>query len=78
TQAIALNQLRRGDEAAALLRLNISRHPRHRDSLMALATMERDRGNLAEAERLAAEVAALQPSDREAAALLMQLRGLRQ
>jgi Flp pilus assembly protein TadD len=78
TQAIALNQLRRGDEAAALLRLNISRHPRHRDSLMALATMERDRGNLAEAERLAVEAAALQPSDREAAALLMQLRALRQ
>jgi hypothetical protein len=66
--------LRRGDEAAALLRLNISRHLRHRDSLMALATMERDSGNL----RLAAEAAALQPSDREAAALLMQLRGLRQ
>jgi predicted CXXCH cytochrome family protein len=77
TQAIALNQLRRGDEAAALLRLNISRHPRHRDSLMALATMERDRRNLAEAERLASEAVALQPSDREAAALLMQLRGLR-
>jgi predicted CXXCH cytochrome family protein len=78
TQAIALNQLRRGDEAAALLRLNILRHPRHRDSLMALATMERDRRNFVEAERLAAEAAALQPSDREAAALLMQLRGLRQ
>ena len=78
TQAIALNQLRRTDEAAALLRLNISRHPRHRDSLMALATMERDRSNLAEAERLAVEAAALQPNDREAAALLMQLRGLRQ
>jgi len=78
TQAIALNQLRRTEEAAALLRLNLSHHPRHRDSLMALATMERDRGNLAEAERLAAEAAALQPSDREAAALLLQLRGLRQ
>ncbi len=78
TQAIAFNQLRRTDEAVALLRLNISRHPRHRDSLMALATMERDRRNFAEAERLAAEAAALQPGDREAAALLMQLRGLRQ
>jgi len=78
THAIALNQLRRTDDAAALLRLNISRHPRHRDSLMALATIERDRRNLMEAERLAAEAAALQPSDREAAALLMQLRGLRQ
>jgi len=78
TQAIALNQLRRTDEAATLLRLNIARHPRHRDSLTALATMERDRGNLAEAERLAAEAAALRPDDREAAALLMQLRGLRQ
>ncbi len=78
TQAIALNQLRRTDEAIALLRMNISRHPHHRDSLMALAIMERDRGNLMDAERLAGQIAALHPGDREAAALLLQLRGSRQ
>jgi predicted CXXCH cytochrome family protein len=77
-QAIALNQLRRSEEAAAVLRANIARHPRHRDSLIALATIERDRANFVEAERLAAEVVALNPSDREAAALLAQLRALRQ
>lgn len=76
-QAIALNQLRRTSDAVAVLRSNLQRHPRHRDSLIALATMERDRLNLAEAERLAAMAAGLNPSDREAAALLAQLRGLR-
>jgi predicted CXXCH cytochrome family protein len=76
--AIALNQLRRGGEAVAVLRANLQRHPRHRDSLIALATIERDRANVAEAEQLAAAAVALNPADREAAALLAQLRGLRQ
>jgi Flp pilus assembly protein TadD len=76
-QAIALNQVRRTEEAMAVLRANLDRHPRHRDSLIALATMERDRANIAEAERLAAAAAALNPTDREAAALLTQLRALR-
>ncbi len=76
--AIALNQLRRTEEAVAVLRMNLDRHPRHRDSLMGLATIERDRANFAEAERLAAAAAGLNPSDREAAALLSQVRGLRQ
>lgn len=77
-QAIALHQLRRTDEATTVLRANLERHPRHRDSLIALATIERDRVNLAEAERLAAAAVALNPADREAAALLLQLRALRQ
>jgi predicted CXXCH cytochrome family protein len=77
-QAIALNQVRRSGEAVAVLRANLARHPRHRDSLIALATIERDRANIAEAERLAAAAVALNPTDREAAALLAQLRGLRQ
>ncbi|WP_198374458.1 hypothetical protein [Neoroseomonas rubea] len=45
---------------------------------MALATIERDRSNFVEAECLAAEAAAINPTDREAAALLAQLRSLRQ
>ncbi len=77
-RAVALNDLGRREEAVAVLRSNLDRHSRHRDSLMALATMERDRTNLVEAERLATAAAALNPADREAAALLAQLRGLRQ
>ncbi|NMJ41473.1 tetratricopeptide repeat protein [Roseomonas sp. JC162] len=77
-RAIALNDLGHREQAVAVLRANIERHPQHRDSLMALATMERDRANFAEAERLAAAVMALNPTDREAAALQAQLRGLRQ
>lgn len=77
-QGIALNQLRRTEEAVAILRANLERHPRHRDSLFALATIERDRANITEAEQLAAAAVALNPADREAAALLAQLRDLRQ
>ncbi|WP_431305669.1 cytochrome c3 family protein [Sediminicoccus sp. BL-A-41-H5] len=76
-QAIALNQVRRTEEAVVVLRGNLERHPRHRDSLVALATIERERGNVTEAERLAAIAAALNPADREAAALLTQLRARR-
>jgi predicted CXXCH cytochrome family protein len=70
-QALALHRLGRIPEAVAVL----ERQPRHRDSLIALATIERDRGNRAAAERHAAAALALDPNDREAAALLAQLRG---
>jgi len=69
-QALALHRLRRVDEAVAVL----ARHPRHRDSLIALATFERDRGRLAEAESHAAAALALDPTDRDAAALVGQIR----
>ena len=72
-QALALHRLRRVDEAVAVL----ARHPRHRDSLIALATFERDRGRLAEAESHAAAALALDPTDRDAAALVGQIRARR-
>lgn len=75
--ALALNEAGRRDEAAAALRANLARHPAHRDSLIALATIERDRWNVSEAERLAEAALALSPNDREAASLLAQLRALR-
>ncbi|MBR0660768.1 tetratricopeptide repeat protein [Neoroseomonas oryzicola] len=77
-RAIALNDLGRREEAVGVLRGNLARNPRHRESLIALATIERDRANFAEAERQAQAALALNPNDREAAALLQQLRGLRQ
>ena len=52
-RAIALNSLGQRADARQTLRDALARHPRHRDSLLALATMERDAGNRAEAERLA-------------------------
>jgi predicted CXXCH cytochrome family protein len=72
-QALALHRLGRVDDAVAVL----ARHPRHRDSLIAIATFERDRGRLDEAERHAAAALALDPGDRDAAALLSQIRARR-
>ncbi|WP_144187152.1 tetratricopeptide repeat protein [Elioraea rosea] len=69
TYALALHRQDRVDEALAVL----ARHPRHRDSLIAAATFERDRGRFAEAERHAKAALALDPADREAAALLVEL-----
>jgi predicted CXXCH cytochrome family protein len=69
--ALALRGQQRVEEAIAVL----SRHPRHRDSLLAAALFERDRGRIAEARRHAEAALALDPADRDAAALLAQLRG---
>jgi predicted CXXCH cytochrome family protein len=72
-RAIALNSLGRRDEARQALRAWVLRHPRHRDSLLALATLERDLGDRTEAARLAARLLALDPGDRAAAALQAEL-----
>ncbi|MBX9749394.1 MAG: tetratricopeptide repeat protein [Roseococcus sp.] len=77
TQALALQRLGRIAEARSVLALQIVQHPRHRDSLMVLAALLRDQGDLREAERLATAAAALNPADREAAALRDQLRAPR-
>lgn len=69
TLALALHRQGRVEEALAAL----ERHPGHRDSLIAAATFERDRGRLMEAERHARRALALDPQDREAAALLTEL-----
>ncbi|MCZ8149800.1 MAG: multiheme c-type cytochrome [Roseomonas sp.] len=73
-QALALHRLGRVDEAVGVL----ERHPLHRDSLIALASFERDRGRLVEAERHATAAAALDPADRGVAALVQQISTLRQ
>lgn len=64
--ALALHGQGRVDEALAVL----ARHPRHRESLIAAASFERDRGRPAAAERHARAALSLDPQDREAAALL--------
>jgi predicted CXXCH cytochrome family protein len=71
THALALHRQGRVDEAIAVL----LRYPRHRESLIAAATFERDRGRLIEAERHATGALALDPDDREAAALRAEIAG---
>ncbi len=77
TTALVLQRLGRGPEAAAALTTLLERHPRHRDSLMVLAGLLRDQGDWAAAERMAAAAVALNPADREAAALREALRARR-
>jgi len=72
-EALALHRQGRVEEALAAL----ARHPGHRDSLIAAATFERDRGRLAEAERQARAALTLDPQDREAAALVGQISARR-
>lgn len=67
--ALALHRQGRTDEAIAVL----ARNPQHRDSLIAAAALERDRGRLAQAEGHARAALALDPRDREAAALLAEI-----
>lgn len=67
--ALALQRQGRTDEAIAVL----ARSPRHRESLIAAAALERDRGHLAQAEGHARAALALDPRDREAAALLAEI-----
>jgi hypothetical protein len=54
------------------------RGPGHAGELLfAPASLERDRGNIIDAERIATQAVQANPQDREAAALLQQLRQLR-
>jgi tetratricopeptide (TPR) repeat protein len=57
THALALHRQGRVDDALGVL----SRHPRHRESLIASAIFERDRGRFAEAHRHARAALALDP-----------------
>jgi tetratricopeptide (TPR) repeat protein len=69
THALALHRQGRVDDALAVL----SRHPGHRASLIAAATFERDRGRFAEALRHARAALAIDPADRDAAALVAEI-----
>jgi Tfp pilus assembly protein PilF len=57
-----------------VLRRQLVRFPYHRDSLYAMATIERDAGDMEAARRYAEELVALEPSEPTFAQLLGQLR----
>ncbi len=68
-QAIGLHSAARTDEALAVLRKANARNPGARNVLVALVTINRERGALAEARRYAAALVAAAPSDPAARAL---------
>jgi Flp pilus assembly protein TadD len=71
--AIALHSSARTDEALAVLRKASARNPGARNLLIALVTINRERGALGEARRYAEKLVAAAPSDPAARALLASL-----
>jgi Flp pilus assembly protein TadD len=70
---VALHSTGQGDEAIRVLEEAHERRPGSRDLLVALATISRDRGDRDGAVGYARKLAALDPGDPTAAALLQQL-----
>jgi Flp pilus assembly protein TadD len=76
--AVALNSAGRGDNAIAVLKEGLAQHPEDRDILLALATFNRDAGNLVSALEYAERLARLTPADRDIGNLVQTLRDLEQ
>ncbi|MBT8106922.1 MAG: tetratricopeptide repeat protein, partial [Gammaproteobacteria bacterium] len=74
TYGIALNSAGRADESVAVLNDALERFPQNSDMLLALATIERDRGNPRAALDYAQRVQRLRPLDRNLQAFIAQLR----
>lgn len=72
---VALNSSGQSRKAMEVLGAAQKRHPYDRDLLYALATMNRDAGNLPAATRYASELVAATPDDAAASDLLRQLKG---
>jgi predicted CXXCH cytochrome family protein len=72
--AVALNSLGRSAEATRTLQRATARWPADRNILFALAAMERDAGHKEEARKAAQALVTADPEDREARALLEQLK----
>ncbi len=72
--AVALNSLGRSAEATRTLQRATARWPADRNILFALAAMERDAGHREEARKAAQALVAADPEDREARALVEQLK----
>ena len=72
--AVALNAAGDGAQAVAVLEQAHLRHPYHRDLLIALVTINRDRGALDQARKYARKLSAAHPRDETARRLLMELQ----
>jgi predicted CXXCH cytochrome family protein len=72
--AVALHSAGRADEAMAVLKEVLARHPADRDSLLAAVTFSRDAGDFKTALEYAERLAKLLPGDPGVAALIGSLR----
>jgi Flp pilus assembly protein TadD len=73
--AVALNSSGQGDQAIAVLKESLARHPSDRDILSALIAFYRAAGDADSALAYAQRLSAIIPDDRNLATLIQQLRG---
>jgi predicted CXXCH cytochrome family protein len=72
--ALALNSVGQSGRAVQVLELALQRHPHHRDLLIALTTVNRDRGATGKAREFARRLVDLAPQDRSYQQLLLSLQ----
>ena len=73
--AVALHSAGRTADATAVLMESLTRHPADPDTLMALVTFNRDSGDVSAAIDYAERLARIEPTNRELADLIQNLRG---
>jgi predicted CXXCH cytochrome family protein len=72
--AVALHSTAHGREAIAVLKQSLARHPRDRETLLALISFHRDGGDIASALTYAEQLASIAPEDADVARLIEDLR----
>jgi predicted CXXCH cytochrome family protein len=72
--AVSLQSAGRKDEAMAILKDSLARHPDDRDTLLALVTFNRDAGDIGTALEYAEHLVRIAPNDRSLAGLVEDLR----
>jgi predicted CXXCH cytochrome family protein len=72
--AVALHSAGRVERSIAVLKQSLARHPRDRDSLLALISFYRDAGDAASALAVAQQFALAVPEDQNVARLIQELR----
>jgi len=73
--AVALQSAGRLRDAMTVLKKSLARHPRDRDTLMALISFNRDAGDLYSALEYAEQLAKMMPDDQGLTRLIQELRG---
>ena len=72
--AVGLHSSGHGEEAIAVLKDGLAKHPEDREILLALSTFNRDAGDLAAALGFAEQLARVAPDDHDVAGLVQSLR----
>jgi Flp pilus assembly protein TadD len=72
--AVALHSAGQTDNSITVLEENLARHPRDRDTLMALISFQRGEGHIGSALKYAERLALMIPEDKELAKLVEDLR----